>query len=147
MPDWTAPKPDFLDEDLTPVKQFERFFNEEVLDHLVKQMNLYAQQCGEHNFITSVSEMRAFVGILFASSYALLPRRPVHWENESDVHNEAIASTMSRNRFDQMMKFLYLADNTTLTPGDKLTKVRPLFDILNQRFIKYFPMTQDVSID
>ena len=139
--------PDFLDEDLTPVKQFERFFDVEVLDYLITQTSLYAQQCGEHSFITSDLEMRGFIGILFISGYASLPRRPLYWENESDVYNEAIASAMARNRFDIMMKYLHLANNTTLTPGDKLTKVRPLYDLLNTRFTRHFPMTQDVSID
>ena len=147
LPDWTVAPPEFLHEDLTPTKQFERFFDDEVLVYIVAQTERYAQQCGDHRFNTSVSEIRGFLGILFISGYAPLPRRPLYWENEEDVHNPAVAGAMPRNRFDLLMKYLHLADNQHLTQGDKSTKVRPLYDMLNKRFIKYFPLSQEVSID
>lgn len=54
---------------------------------------------------------------------------------------------MTRNRFDQIMKYLHLADNSALPANDKIAKVRPLYDLLNQHFLKFFPMTSQVSID
>ena len=40
-----------------------------------------------------------------------------------------------------------MADNVCLAPNDKYSKVRPLFDLLNRRFIQYFPREQNLSID
>eukprot|EP00745_Piridium_sociabile_P034386 TRINITY_DN59073_c0_g1_i2.p1 TRINITY_DN59073_c0_g1~~TRINITY_DN59073_c0_g1_i2.p1 ORF type:complete len:383 (+),score=75.54 TRINITY_DN59073_c0_g1_i2:2-1150(+) len=54
---------------------------------------------------------------------------------------------MTRNRFDLLMKYLHLADNGHLQQGDKFSKVRPLYNLLNVRFVKFFPLTQDLSID
>lgn len=109
---------------------------------------------GQHDFSTSLGEIWAFLAILLVSGYAPLPsgyaplpRRSLYWAQEDDVYNAAVANCMSRNRFDHIMKYLHLPDNTNIPVNDKIAKVRPLYDHLNQRFLKYFPMTREVSID
>jgi hypothetical protein len=61
--------------------------------------------------------------------------------------NVAVTSTMARNRFDEIMKYLHAADNTCLTAGDKVAKVRPLLAAMNERFLLNNPCQQDMSID
>ena len=127
------PKPDFLDEDLTPVGQFECFFDKLVIEHIVSETNEYATAQGQHDFKTTCDEMYAFIAILLVSGYAPLSRRNLYWENADDVYNADIATSMTRNRFDQIMKYIHLADNLNLAPNDKVAKVRPLLDLLDQR--------------
>jgi len=46
---------------------------------------------------------------------------------------------MTRNCFDDIMRFLHVADNENLPTGDKFGKVRPLFSALNAKFLAAFP--------
>ncbi|XP_045135687.1 piggyBac transposable element-derived protein 3-like [Portunus trituberculatus] len=57
---------------------------------------------------------------------------------EPDVRNELIASSMRRNRFDEIMKHLHAAENTDLDKEDKFAKVRPILDILDESMVPYY---------
>ena len=50
-------------------------------------------------------------------------------------------------RFDEIMKYLHLADNTSLDPNDKFSKVQPLTDKLNEQCLSNYLPEQTVSID
>ena len=39
---------------------------------------------------------------------------------------------MSKNKFDETMKYLNLDDRTSLDPNDKFSKAQPLLDKLNE---------------
>jgi len=54
---------------------------------------------------------------------------------------------MTRDRFEEVMRNLHLADNNDLNKEDKFAKVRPLFDILNQSFLARFHPVAHLSID
>ena len=69
----------------------------------------------------------------------------MNWANSPDTHNEAIASAISRNRFNEIFRYLHLADNASIT-NDRYYKVRSLFEILNTNF-KQFDFFTNYSID
>ena len=97
--------------------------------------------------LTSAGEIRLFLAILYTSGYAPLPRRRQYWEQADDVKNTAISKAMTRNRFEEIMQFLHLADNLKLSDNDRLAKVRPLLSAINERFLRYFPEQASLSID
>jgi DNA excision repair protein ERCC-6 len=131
----------------SPCSLFELFLDDDVVNMLVENTNKYAMQKGS-NFKTTHEEFRLFIAILFVSGYNSLPRRKMYWENMADVRNEAIASAMSRNRFDELMRFVHVADNDNLNADDRFAKVRPLFTVLNARFFSAFPQQHlSLSID
>ena len=121
-----------------PVKLFDLFFDDEVIETVVHFTHQYARSKGNESFNTSPNEIRAFIGILLVSGYSPAPRRYLYWNRDTDVYNEAIASTMTRNRFDELAKYLHVSNNATLDAGDKLSKVRPLLSMLNERFLAFF---------
>ena len=98
---------------------------------------LYARSKGNNTFSTTLDEMRAFLEVLFISDYSPEPRRYLHWELADDVHNEAIASAFTRNRFEEIMKYIHLSDNAGLGVGDKMAKVRYLLSMKNEKFLRY----------
>ena len=64
-------------------------------------------------------------------------------------HNKMVATTMHRNRFEEIMRFSHGASNANLLIEDKFDKVRPFMNILNRNFLASshaFGPT-DVSID
>ena len=140
--------PKFLREHQTPSTMFGLFFDEEVMKSIVQQTTLYARRDkGDHTFDTNVDELRTFIAILLISGYSNVPRRHLYWEQSSDVQNDAISKAMSRNRFDELMRYLHLSDNLHLDSSDRFTKVRPLFTLLNERCLMFYPYEQHLSID
>ena len=72
----------------------------------------------------SIDEMKAFVGMLILFRNIKLPRLEIFWQNTNEyIGTPGIADIMSRNRFEQIFRFLHLADNTCDTGNDKLYKV------------------------
>ena len=73
----------------------------------------------------------------------------MYWSHDEDVHNEAIAASMTRNRFCEMMKYLHVSDNANHQADDKMSKVQPLLSMLNEKCIHYFEFlkNQNLSID
>ena len=128
-------QPELLQEDMTPTRCFERFFDDIVIGHIVTEILCYAKGKGDHSFTIDPIEMRAFLAIFFISGYNDFPRRRMYWEQEDDVLNLAVSSAMSRARFETFMRYLRLADSEQLAPNNKYSKMRPLFDLLNRRFI------------
>ena len=88
-------QPDFLQEDLTPTKYFERFFDDFVLGHMITKTLRYAKSKGDHSFTVEEVEMRAFLSFLFISGYNDLPRRRMYWEKQDGVINLAVSNAMS----------------------------------------------------
>ena len=54
---------------------------------------------------------------------------------------------MSRNRFNEIMTYLHLTNNTYLDPNDKFSKVGPLLDKLNKECLSNHLPEQTVSTD
>lgn len=129
-----------------PLEIFRNFFDKTVVDMIVQFSNQYASQKNEANDIT-FDEIQAFIGIQLLSGYVDIPRRKMDWENLDDVHNNLVCNAISRDRFRFIMKNLHCCDNNDLDGADKYAKLRILFDMLNERFLKYAPMEENHSID
>ncbi len=124
-------KPSAADIPRKPSAIFELFMDMVAIEHLVKQTVTYAVQRGNHSFSLTSDEMETLIGILLVSGYCCVPRRRLYWQKQPDVYNELIASSMRRDRFDEIMKFFHATDSTKLPKYDKYAKVRPLLGILN----------------
>ena len=61
----------------------------------------------------------------------------MYWDSTADTHNEAMSNAMTRNRFDEIVKYAYCCDPEEAEEGDRCAKIRPLIDKLNERFMKY----------
>ena len=107
----------------------------------------YAQEKGNHSYKVELHDLKAFIAFLLLSEYIDLPIRPRFWECSGDVHNDTASSMMSRNRFDEIMKYLHLADNTSFDPHVKFSKVRPLLDTVNKQCLSNYLPEQTVSIN
>ena len=58
----------------------------------------------------------------------------MYWEQAPDVFNYAVLDMLTQNRFEEILKYLHLADNPKLIQGDKLVKVRPFHIMVDQMF-------------
>jgi hypothetical protein len=69
----------------------------------------------------------------------------MYWEQRTDCNFQIVANLMPRNRFEDILRYFHAADNNNLAPGDKFAKVRPLWNLLNARWLKYFPGEKNLS--
>lgn len=54
---------------------------------------------------------------------------------------------MSRNRFQEIKKYIHFADNSSIDKSDRMYKLRPLMVLLNSKFRQWGIFHKDLSID
>ena len=140
--EWNLPIP-AIDSHEPPSSLFDKFFTDDILQFICNESARYAQNKGNHSYKLELHDLKVFIAILLISGSVDLPRRPMFWECSANVNKVAVSSMMSRNRFDEIMKYLHLADNTSLDLNDKFSKVRPLLNKLNEQCLSnYLPNKQ-----
>ncbi|KAF6215702.1 hypothetical protein GE061_000033 [Apolygus lucorum] len=94
------------------VELFELFFTETVLLSIVKETVKYAVQNNRHNFSFSVDCLRKFLGILLFTGYHHLPQEKLYWSEDEDLTVQCIRQCMSRNRNQEIKRYLHFNDNS-----------------------------------
>ena len=69
------------------------------------------------------------------------------WEQSEDVQNSDVPQLMNKDRFNKILWYLHLEDNNNLAAGDKLAKVRPLYKMMNEWFLKSFQLEENLCVD
>ena len=95
----------------------------------------------------TVDEFKMFVAILILSGYSVLPGKRFYWEASDDVRNELVYSSMRRDRFFQIMRFLHFCDNTKPDLTDKMWKLKPLITLVKRNFLHNFRPSQYLDYD
>ena len=144
-------------ESATAFTYFSLFFDDDLLNHIANQMNLYARlhpfhRANYHWTDTNVDELRSFLGFINASGYVSLPNFADYWETNSIYSQPGIVKGMSRNRFEQLCGRLYFNNNSLApaygTPGyDKLYKIRPVIDAVYDKGKTLYNLGQNISVD
>lgn len=136
-----------------PVTYFTYFFDTDVIDLLVEQTNIYAEQNRSHNWSpVDIPEMKAFLGMIILMGLHPLPTIDLYWSSDPFFRVAEIASVMTCKRFKKVLENLHLNDNSKIPPRgapqfDKLYKVRPLLELLNTACQRSAKTTTSQSID
>ncbi|XP_052855098.1 piggyBac transposable element-derived protein 3-like [Drosophila gunungcola] len=138
-----------IDEVKTPVEYFCSFFDNNVIDLITNQTNLYGLQ--EHGIELQCTgdQIKRYIGILLYLGVIKVPQFKMAWSKEYKL--SAISDAMPRGKFEKIKQCLHFNDNTKqLKKGDlnydKLYKIRPLLDILKKSFGK-LPQEEHQSVD
>lgn len=132
---------------LTPVEAFELFLSDQVIEKIITESRKYALFKNEPDPLLTPEEIKVFIGILIVSGYNWLPGKRYYWENGADVRNNLVYNAMRRDRFIQIMKYIHLADNNFPNLQDKMWKLRPLMNILQEKFHEQFRPEQHLDFD
>ncbi|XP_050516276.1 piggyBac transposable element-derived protein 2-like [Diabrotica virgifera virgifera] len=130
----------------SPIDVFRCYFTQDIIEHIVRETNSYAGQKLVHNLNATSAEILTFVGVMLLSGYHPLPCRRLYWTVDEDVHTPIVSNAMRRNRFDELMSFIHLADNQSNDGTDRMYKIRALLDMLNSAFKQITP-GPSVSVD
>ncbi|KAJ8936520.1 hypothetical protein NQ318_022608 [Aromia moschata] len=71
--------------------------------------NLYATQRNKTLNLT-IEELLAFIGINFLMAYHRLPAWKQYWNTSEDLGLPVVADCMTRNRFEEILKYLHCND-------------------------------------
>ncbi|KRX42991.1 PiggyBac transposable element-derived protein 1 [Trichinella murrelli] len=107
------------------------------MEHATVQTNV---DSNKESFHTSTKDNRSFFGLLLLSGYHCLADAKYHLTVEPDLTVDAASKTMSRNRFHRLKRFLHFSDNQNLSSDDEMSKVSPLYQMLNDRQHVYGPI-------
>ena len=103
--------------------------DDDVIHLLCGQRNLYAMQKNVQLDLTESELFVIIIGGLFLSGYAKYPNKWMYWSKESD--GPIILSDSIRcNRFETILRYLYLNDNALHDGSDRFFKLSPLLTLL-----------------
>lgn len=131
----------------TAIQLFERFFDNEVLDLILTQSNLYANQNNRHNFLLEKYQLQRFIGFLLLTGYHELPRERMYWEHSEDVSLPIVRKAMSKHQFGEMKRNIHLCNNDNIDKDDKMFKIREYYSLLNNKFSQFGAVETCLSID
>ena len=138
-----------------PLGIFSLFFNDNLVGMIVEETNRYAEQClqeTDKQWSTNAEEIRAYLGFMILMGINRLPEIRDYWSTDENLRYAPIADRISRDRFEEITRYLHFADNDQLPARgedgfSRLQKVDPVISILKQRFkAVYYPHSQ-LSVD
>jgi len=128
-----------------PIDFLNLFVDDSVLEMMVTETNRNAHQVlGQKtlspesrigNWIdTDKNEMRLFLGLLIWMGLDRMPTLDADWRKSVIYSNSVASRTITRNRFQLLLRLWHFADNTAMEPTDKLHKIRDFANLLQQKF-------------
>lgn len=127
-----------------PIQYFRHFFDNDLLELIVQQSNLFHFQQRFRHLNLDRKELEQFLGTVLYMSVIQLPRLRLYWSSECRVAQ--VADIMGRNRWEEIKQSLHFSDNSNMTGNkDKLYKIRPVINSLLPKF-HIIPQGQMLSI-
>ena len=145
----------------TPEEVFSLFVDDEVLQHLVDQTNIYASQTTAERIrngsltaharhrkwnATTKDEIKTFLGFLLWMGLNRKSTIGSYW-SQSPLYKNKIAGKMSRNRFELLLNCIHFSDNEELEDENRLWKIQPLVHLLLKKYKAVYSPGVDVVID
>ena len=107
----------------------------------------YDIQQGYPNFSVTVEELKIVVGILLISGYHRVPSRNHYWSLKADLIIDLVGRAMLRNRFDETLRFLHIANSKRMDPNNRIGKLRPMMNHFQDAFQKAYIPEKQLSFD
>ena len=134
----------------TAIKFFMQIFDDSLFRHVADQTNLYVSQVTSRSarygwYDTTVTEMKAFVGVLLLMGIHHLTSIADYWSTHKYLGVPTISAVFPANRFNRLLASIHFNDNSNAKPRghpeyDKLYKIRPVMkSILQKRLSLYNP--------
>ena len=147
-----------LTENISPADVYKLFVDDEFINLVVAQTNLYAQQDIAKRLPSSSSrlqkwvptnavEMRKFLGLVMYMGLCRFGEIRGYWRS-CELYTQNLApKTMSRNRFQILLRSLHFEDNSKLDKNDRLGKISSLLTTMNRNFKKVYRPGETVVVD
>ena len=140
----------------TPVDYFMLFFDNDLLQHIVDQTNLYAQKnplsARYAWYDTTTSELLAFLGLIIMMGIKRLPSYTDYWSSNPLLGTRELVAGFPLNRFRHLLTRIHFNDNDNApqrgsTGYDKLYKLRPILTAIHEKCLTLYDPHQANSVD
>ena len=91
-------------------------------------------------------ELYVLLGGMLLSGYAKYPNKRMFWNPTEDILT-IFKNSMRLNRFEMLLRHIHFNDNANIDRSDRLFKIRPLLNSLNENFKKHGGLDEHLSID
>ena len=96
--------------------------------------------------------MLVFLAITIQMGHCIRDKLTDYWSRSYNYHTAFYGNAMKRDRFFHILHFLHFTDNEnepdmTDENSDRLWKIRNLFEILNEKFSKFYSPSERQAID
>ena len=145
-------------EDPTGLDMFQLFFDDSVVERLVRCTNEYAElKKDEKKYMyrrfkletLTVQEMRRFLGILILLGINKVRNIRQVWNPRNAQVMSTLFRLMTRHRFEAIASFLHVVslDEEQELANDPLKKIKPLHNYIKRKCFKLYQPLREVSID
>lgn len=143
-------------EAFSPADLFKLFFNAEIVQKICDASNEYTERNkdrlpGMYRYYTTLTPEDFYVvfGVFAHLGYRKIPRYQLMWKPTSLCYDRLISKVFSRNKFGGYISFLHVVDEATekrlITEGNKLAKVHPLYEHLQERCKDLYQPNREIS--
>ncbi|XP_054278181.1 piggyBac transposable element-derived protein 4-like [Macrosteles quadrilineatus] len=141
-----------------PIDYFLHLVSEDIINVMVDQTNLYATQvvsCQEdvaphsrlHGWTpTDAIEIKRFLGLIGWMGLVKLPNLRDYWSKNKIYDLQIPRNTMSRNRFELLLKMWHFADNN-FAGTNRLHKIEHVMSLFIENFKQAYTPGETMSID
>jgi hypothetical protein len=96
--------------------------------------------------------MLVFLAIIIDMGHCKWDKLTNYWSRAYNYHITFYSNCMKRDRFFHILRYLHFTDNengpdTTDENSDRLWKIRNLFEILNEKFSKFYNPSEHLAVD
>jgi hypothetical protein len=147
-----------LDDSSSPLSVFLLYFAEIVTLLVVESNRYYHDHLDRHDEGPSPlpdvteSEMLVFLAIKIQMGHCTRDKLTDYWSKAENFYTSFYSNAMKRDRFLHILRFLHFTDkknepDMTNENSDRLWKMRHLFDILNEKFRKFYSPSEHLSVE
>ena len=133
------------------------FLGDDLLEFIIMETNKYraenyrkfkkGKKCRKWRDVTT-SELKKFFGLVIIMGLVMKARINLYWSTNPIIETPIFSKTMSRNRFQKILKYLHFSDNKNMPPNaDRLYKVQHLIDYFSKKFEENFSPGQNISVN
>ena len=96
----------------TPLRHFESFFDDTLVDMIVGHIQLYSHRDKEDTSFEITNEIfRLFLAMLMLKRCHKLPECKMYWETTPDTFVQAMPDAIPRDIFERILRNLHLCEN------------------------------------
>ena len=150
---------DSEDSAINPIDCYRYIIADEIISLMVRETNRYPEQHTKTQQLrersktlqwkpTTNEEMFKFLGIILEMGLGQMPEIDYYWSKSKLFRSEVIQNTMSRDRFESLLKcFHFFINQEARTDQDRLFKLRQLLDLLKARIQSIYSPGSIISIE
>lgn len=138
---------------------FELFFDDKLVDMIVGESNKYHEsipiRCKDSNKRKHQKawqpidrkEMYVFLATFMLMSAVKKSKIQEYWSTDPLIETPIFKKIMPRDRFIEILRALHFNDNEKQVPGDRLFKIKPVMELLKERFSFFINAYKNLAID